>query len=97
MSREQLLVGGGEQLEHIDAAIGFVARRGSTAGVPAIDDEVRGAHLLALVAAVQPVTERRARVDREDSWSLEQPREAPARVDDPASTMAPVGQESMHR
>ena len=80
---EQRVVVGGEQLEHVDPVRRAHPTRGDAPiAVPrSVDGRFGRAHLLAVVAAVEPVAERDPVLDREDALGLHQPGQAAAGVD----------------
>ncbi len=73
---EQRLVRRGEQIEHVDPT------RGGGLVAATVRDDVRRAHLLALVASVEAVAQGRSRVAREHPRRLHEPGEAPTSIDD---------------
>ena len=71
---EQRLVAGREQIDDVDASVVDAGSRAAPVG---------WAHLLALVTAVDAVTQCGAVLEREVALRLQQPRQATTRVDDP--------------
>ena len=69
----------GEQVEHVDPRLG-VGRQRPAVAPPEVDG--RRARLLAVVAAVQAVADRRTELDRDGTRALQHPGEAAVGVDD---------------
>ena len=75
---QQRLVVGLEEIEGIDPRLG----RGEPATMPASETDTRRTRCLAIVAAVDPVADGGAVLDRDRAGALQDPGEAPVGVDD---------------